>query len=277
MKLENKQSSYDVSEPSTKGRRFAKLAAPLFLKIYLFLAVGFFYSASTTAQVGYDFDPTDRVTITNAGNSLSGLSTVTVEFWVKLDALSSNSIFVQMYIPGLNASAGGFAVLSDGTLAVSIFNDFSSLTTSSTAASFTTGGSASWHHLAYVFNSGTWTFYFDGSQLGTTRSDGEGLTSFPNYVSFGNTSLIVGNDISSSGALAGFDGSMDELRVWNDVRTALEIDGNKDSEITSSESNLFGYWQFNETSGQTVEDAEPPGVTPTYDGLELIASKTSIN
>jgi hypothetical protein len=41
------------------------------------------------------------------------------------------------------------------------------------------------------------------------------------------------------------DGLMDEVRVWNDVRTAQEISDNYEKEISGGSANLQGYWKLN--------------------------------
>ena len=40
------------------------------------------------------------------------------------------------------------------------------------------------------------------------------------------------------------DGKIDDVRVWNDIRTPTEIVAHKDTELTGTEANLVGYWQL---------------------------------
>jgi len=42
-----------------------------------------------------------------------------------------------------------------------------------------------------------------------------------------------------------FNGMMDDLRLWNDVRTASEIQDNMNVELVGDEANLVGYWKLN--------------------------------
>ena len=42
-----------------------------------------------------------------------------------------------------------------------------------------------------------------------------------------------------------FDGLIDEVRVWNDIRSGAEISANYQQQLTGSEANLVGYWRFN--------------------------------
>jgi len=56
-----------------------------------------------------------------------------------------------------------------------------------------------------------------------------------------------------------FTGGIDDVRLWNDARTASEISGNMNNELSGNEANLAGYWKFNEGTGTTVADASPNG------------------
>jgi hypothetical protein len=61
------------------------------------------------------------------------------------------------------------------------------------------------------------------------------------------------------GDMAGFLGQMDEVRIWNDVRTELEIRENMHTIVSGSEANLVAYWQFNESSGASASDSQTGG------------------
>ena len=53
-----------------------------------------------------------------------------------------------------------------------------------------------------------------------------------------------------------FDGMMDEVRIWNDVRTATEISDNYKTPLSGSEANLVAYYKFddnlNDSSGNNL-------------------------
>jgi len=58
-----------------------------------------------------------------------------------------------------------------------------------------------------------------------------------------NTDFVIG---ARYGGIAHyFDGLIDEVRVWDDIRTSTEITDNKDKELIGTEANLQGYWKFN--------------------------------
>ncbi|HND55657.1 MAG TPA: hypothetical protein PLV92_24750, partial [Pirellulaceae bacterium] len=51
-----------------------------------------------------------------------------------------------------------------------------------------------------------------------------------------------------------FQGQLDDLRVWNGVRSASEIQSNMLTRFTGAESGLIGLWDFEEGAGSTVTD-----------------------
>jgi Ca2+-binding RTX toxin-like protein len=51
-----------------------------------------------------------------------------------------------------------------------------------------------------------------------------------------------------------FAGKMDDVRIWNKARTQTEIQADLNRELTGSEIGLFGYWNFNSITNNTVQD-----------------------
>src|SRR5262249_32542727 len=59
------------------------------------------------------------------------------------------------------------------------------------------------------------------------------------------------------GGWYGFIGQIDEVRIWNAVRTADEIQLDSAAPLTGTESGLAAYYRFDEGSGTTARDATP--------------------
>ena len=61
-----------------------------------------------------------------------------------------------------------------------------------------------------------------------------------------------------------FDGLIDEVRIWNDIRTGQEIMDNYGTELTGTEAGLVGYWKLNDvytdetTNGNTLTPVGGP-------------------
>lgn len=103
-----------------------------------------------------------------------------------------------------------------------------------------------WHHIAisYECNNGNYNFYIDGNRVNAS-SFGPGC-----FNSLGGYS--IGGD-TTQGSQNYFAGDLDEIRIWNVIRSQNEIQNNKCRELTNF-SNLVAYYQFNDTIGFIVSD-----------------------
>jgi len=80
--------------------------------------------------------------------------------------------------------------------------------------------------------------------------------------------LFMGN---SSAMDDTFEGIIDETRVWNIVRTPLEIQANMFQYLNGSEPGLVGYWRMNEGNGQFINDFTANGNHGSLGGTEWVA------
>jgi len=91
-----------------------------------------------------------------------------------------------------------------------------------------------WHHIVGVRDFGNdIKIYLDGEEIYSYGSDNEGSFTVP-----GNT--MIARNPESDWALH-FDGNIDEVRIWNDVRTQTEIQDNMYNELAGNEDNLVAY------------------------------------
>jgi len=103
-----------------------------------------------------------------------------------------------------------------------------------------------WHHVAVSVNrDGNATFYLNGNTVGTQS------VSSLNGKSLSGSSAF---QISHSNTQYSFSGDIDEVRVWDDIRSQSEIRNNKDRTVSGSSSNLIGYWRFDDSSGTSAND-----------------------
>lgn len=109
-----------------------------------------------------------------------------------------------------------------------------------TNSTFETG---KWYHVAVTCSGTEMQYYVNGvldNTLGSTFICDNDFLVFGG--SFGNSTLYP------------FDGTMDEVRVWEDVRTAAEIKANMYRELAGNEDNLMAYYKMSDGSGSSVTD-----------------------
>lgn len=131
-----------------------------------------------------------------------------------------------------------------------------------------------WHHVAFTYNS--------SNQLGTLYLDGTSVAS----ATFGGNMTGSGKArlCASTWATDGpFTGQLDEVRIWNTVRTASEISNNKNnSSLSPSTAGLVAYYHFDQgTSGgdntgvTTLTDATPNSYNGTLNNFALTGTSSN--
>jgi len=107
-----------------------------------------------------------------------------------------------------------------------------------------------WHHVAAVIDriSGQIRIYVDGVEQanGAVRTTPATSSSAP---------LLLGETLESSASYGHFEGVIDDVRIWNTIRTDLEIQTNLSSELTGVESGLALYLKANDGTGNVVTDS----------------------
>jgi hypothetical protein len=147
----------------------------------------------------------------------------------------------------LGLANGGklFFTMSDsGGSSHGLFNNGYSLQTTATIPTGT------WTHVAVVKNGAAFALTVNGVSVATFNATATFVHGGP-AVNF-----RVGARVDTNGTAAngGFDGIIDEVRIWNVARTASDITLTMSMEIPSSSLGLFAYWRFDEGSGSSAGD-----------------------
>lgn len=156
------------------------------------------------------------------------------------------------YFLGLSVSGGNYFLAAD-------FEDTATGLNHPITGS-TMIGTGAWHHAAATYDGSTWRLYLDGNPEGTVVV-GAFTPEATSIQHFG-----IGSAMTSTGVAAGFfNGAIDEVRVWNIVRTPSEILNAMATEISSA-AGLLGRWGLNEATGTAAADSAN---TPTAENGTL--------
>ncbi|PKP02301.1 MAG: hypothetical protein CVU11_12280 [Bacteroidetes bacterium HGW-Bacteroidetes-6] len=114
----------------------------------------------------------------------------------------------------------------------------------SNAISGTDMFNGTWQHIAFSNDNGTGRVYLNGILQNTFTFSGTNPEE----------QILIGCESEGTGYF--FKGDIDELRIWNDIRTENEIRQNMYRELPepSTESNLVAYYKFDEESVTTLTD-----------------------
>lgn len=130
------------------------------------------------------------------------------------------------------------------------------------------------HHVAATFDGATVKLYVDGA-LSASSPWSLGT------VYYGPESVLIGADNYGSGYYRRFDGAIDDVRVWDHARTAVEIAGAMNCRLTGHETGLVAYWPFDNSDladltghGHNGAAATTPGAL-TFGPLAPLASCTT--
>lgn len=187
----------------------------------------------------------DYIEIPNSG-ALNIQTNLTAEAWVQLDKITGlNIIFSKLWCAG--SDFGYYLAIIDGKIrwswnAIGNCNSGSYLETNDVL--FDSGGC---HHIAVVHKLSGIEIYFDGVLK-------------PYTIISGSVSLIhqssepfrVGIYKALSGQFAFFmQGKIDEIKIWNSVRSSAEINYSMNTALTGNEANLIAYYDFENLTMET--------------------------
>lgn len=181
-------------------------------------------------------------------NNISGNS-LTIEAWVK----PTGSVFSRIVFAQLNASS--FVTMSTSTSNQIYFyvnNTVSAVTSAALPLN-------QWSHVACTWDGpgSAIQIYFNGVLM-STAGGGTSSTGNDNMMTIG----------SRTNGAQYFPGELDELRIWDDIRTPCEISGGMYTSFTTAQPNLVAYYQFDQgtAAGNNTGISSLTEFTGAYDG-----------
>ncbi len=196
-------------------------------------------SLSAFAQnTALKFNGTSNLVSTGANFEVGGSPTgnFTVEFWAFVPVLATDGPHEFMsqgdvgssfgFYIGYDGANSGHLQAGDGWVDVGVAMP-----------------AAQWVHLALAFDNGvdTAAFYVNGVEVGSNNT-GYGILT-------GSANFRMGVQTNGSGLL---NGSMDQVKIWQTLRTAGQIKGDMYGSTDVSNPNLEAYYSMDEGSGTVV-------------------------
>ena len=186
------------------------------------------------------FDGTDDFALLDSAGTLAVSSEMdlSVEFWFKTAGGSIMSMLSNgggRFTPnGSNRNGWNIEMAADNTIHVK--NDSTDFIAVSTSFA-----DNNWHHFALVVNrAANATAYIDGIQQNTLSAN--------NFYGFGAPRLAIGARYSINGSIETYDqhfnGSIDEIRIWNSARLKDNIDLDMFNRLKGNEFGLLVYYPF---------------------------------
>ena len=213
--------------------------------IPLLLLIGLSYSQG--GSYALDFDGTDDyVTLPNSINM--GTSDFTISIRFKTDDVGSGR---QQVIQQTGGNANRVIAINNGGVIAS------QLGSTSSESGFTASANT-WYHVVLVHDDSenTLKWYVDGTAKNTNTS-----------VNIGSNTGQFKLGTNSGSSDKWFDGQMDELRIWNDARTAAEIKEYMHKEVASDASGLVAYYKMSNGSGTSLTDNSSNSNTGTLTNM----------
>ena len=233
--------------------------------------------AFTGSRQALQFDGVDDYVDCTANDAaLANFDNLTMEAWVKVtDSNKDQKILGKAY-------SIGEAFYNLGVINGKLYPEIKINSSPSNYHSFTAGTvpSNQWTHLAVTFSKG------NGGNNGIFRGYVNGVlvyeeTDVPDAsisITGGNPLRIGAAPWDAAGNLAA--GQIDEVRIWNSVRTQDEIRDNMMTTLTGNETGLVAYYRFDQTDGTTLYDMSSYGHNGTLhgsNGLPTWVTSTAFN
>lgn len=169
------------------------------------------------------------------------LDNITMEAWIRWNGKSGTNFIV------LNGDAG--------TGGYGLYYSYPQLNVVCGGVDYITSdiplNTGVWYHTAAVRDNGIWKLYLNGEQLPVSGNP------TPNAVT---GATFIGSDHTGGST---FDGAIDEVRIWEVVRTEGELEQNMATRLSGSETGLVGYYRLDEATGTTTASAVAGGLDAT--------------
>lgn len=176
--------------------------------------------------------------------TLNGANFFTVEAWVYTPSVTGTKTIVGNHIS--NGAQFNLRIINDRLNGFLGFGAYDLNSPASTIVANT------WQHVAMVYNDTTLKLYINGTEVASMA--------IPAAYSLQNTVQPYRIGASGYGG-ENFNGSIDEVKIWNIVKTPDQLAASNNCESQGNEPGLLRYYKFN----QGIDAADNSGITSATD------------
>ena len=190
-----------------------------------------------------NFDGSDDY-VSIADNSAINPASVTVEAWVYINSNTTGFQYIVFKQNSRSTENESYCLYYDNS------SNFVGIVSSSAGNQRSVTSSdinlQEWNHIALTANGTEVKLYLNGILQGTNSNS--------YALDYGSNPLYLGRrDHATNDYL---NGKLDDVRIWDDIRTEAEIRDYMHKELTGTKSNLIANYKLNETTGATADNAE---------------------
>jgi hypothetical protein len=239
-------------------------------------------ASAPAGSVGLLFDGVNDLVTLGAAPSL-GVTNFTLECWFKQQGTGKRANTGTSGIYALPLVTKGMAENEAGATNMNFFlgigtNDAGQAVLAADFEDLSNGlnhpirgatpiASNAWQHAAVTYHaaSGNWALYLNGAAYAAATVSGTGAVLVPRYDSLQHAAL--GSCLRTGGATNAdtgfFAGTLDEVRIWNIVRTPQEIANAHNLQIANSAPGLIARWSLDDSAGTTATNSVAGGIAGT--------------
>lgn len=189
----------------------------------------------------------DYVTVDSVCTSLEGSNEITLEAWIYPENFTNLPYFLAFNSGTATGLQFGVVDLGGGLGALKVMTPVLG-TPDQTVTSLSL---STWTHVALTINaSGVVTCYIGGV------ADSNPLANY-SFAVASTDSFSIGQEYDAGGPSDFFQGSIDDIRIWNYARTEIEISANFNTPLNGNEPGLVAYYECTDTSGSVLTDSSP--------------------